>query len=345
MGGKTDLDYMIESFEKSDKVYHASKLWRVVGDEQIKHIRRAGLGDFKSRFGSASSRVTNPLDDLFRSVLFQLIKRTVKPDPIEMLGKKLNTYQSFFFRRYLSMLRRLVGKIDVDNILGSLEEPLEGKPIAMKYGNKLISQGLCMSVIEYYSIRNYLPKSHASIAEIGCGYGRLAHVLLNKVDCKYVCIDIPPALYVAQEYLSTIFPDLNIMKFRNFDSYSDVESDYAAADICFLLPHQLELLPEHQFDMFININSMQEMNRETVSHYFNLIGRYCRGYFYTQQAFDAKFARYGMRTTYKDYPIPKNWELVSFKKHLYRPNFEAIYRPMPIEYIKPQKRQRRRKSK
>ena len=101
------------------------------------------------------------------------------------------------------------------------------------------------------------------MGELGAGYDRNAHVLLSLLPgVRYVVIDIPPALYVAQRYLPSVFPDRKVFTWRTFESYPEIQSEFEHADLAFLLPSQIEMLPDGLFDLFVNISSLHEMRLE-----------------------------------------------------------------------------------
>ena len=52
-------------------------------------------------------------------------------------------------------------------------------------------------------------------------------------------VDIPPALYVAQRYLSSVFEDRKIFRFRPFDDFDQVQSEFEDAHIIFLTPNRV----------------------------------------------------------------------------------------------------------
>src|SRR5439155_24062903 len=139
-------------------------------------------------------------------------------------------------------------------LLRNLEEPVLGDPIIVRYGRRRVAQDLCHSVEERASIIGGVRGRHAlqRIAELGAGYGRLAYVWLRgDPTAQYTLIDIPPALYVSQRYLTTVLPELPAFRFRSFDRYSDVANEMAAARLVFLEPQQLSLLPDRHFDAMI----------------------------------------------------------------------------------------------
>ena len=66
----------------------------------------------------------------------------------------------------------------------------------------------------------------------GRAYGRTAYVFMTlQPGCRYILVDIPPALYVAQRYLSAVFEDRKIFAFRSFNSFDQVRDEIAEAAI------------------------------------------------------------------------------------------------------------------
>ena len=194
----------------------------------------------------------------------------------------------------------------------------------------MISQDLANSILEYYSIREHFDvtaNDKVTICELGAGYGRNAYVFLKALPkCKYIIIDIPPALFISQHYLSSVFRDRKIFSFRPFERFSDVEKEFNDADIVFLLPHQAEMLPEKSVDLFINISSLHEMKIEQINAYFNLIDKLTRGLFYSKQWWVSRNPVDGITVTPKDYPIPQNWTQLYLREAKVQTYFfEAMY--------------------
>jgi putative sugar O-methyltransferase len=61
--------------------------------------------------------------------------------------------------------------------------------------------------------------TYFTLAELGAGYGRLGYVMLKTAQCQYFVFDIPPALYLSQWYLTTLFPKRRAFRFRRFDTF------------------------------------------------------------------------------------------------------------------------------
>jgi hypothetical protein len=138
-------------------------------------------------------------------------------------------------------------------------------------------------------------------------------------------IDIPPALFVAQEYLSQVFPREKIFRFRPFKQFEDVRREFESARIRFLMANQIELLPNHMFDLVINASSFQEMRRDQIVNYMHQIARIGRRFFYTKQ-WKRSHVEDNDFITEKEYPVPLGWREVYRRRHeIQSQYFEALY--------------------
>lgn len=194
-------------------------------------------------------------------------------------------------------------------MLQELEEPAAGNPPAIELHGRKISQDLANSVLEYHSILRGLPDTGhiGTITEIGGGYGRTAYVFLRKMPwVRYIMADIPPALYIAERYLTGEFPDRKVFRYRPFNDFADVQEEFRAADLVFLMPDQLQLLPDNSTDLFLAIDCLHEMRPEQIMSYYALIDR-LSAYMY-QKCWKRTTIPYDNITlTQDDYPFPRNW--------------------------------------
>ena len=240
-----------------------------------------------------------------------------------------NPVAAFLYKVYVAMLWEYVNRHDALTLISSLDEPSLGNPFLVEYKGRATSQDLCNSVHEFYSAAEGTAPANQSwnVAELGAGYGRLAYVFRHAAaSCTYTVIDIPPALNVAQEYLTTIFPDAPAFRFRPFKRYEDVQGEFEAARIRFLAAHQIALLPPKQFDLFVNISSLHEMTYPQVTNYMEQIDRLCRGRFYTKQWRIARTAVNGPVISEWEYPIPASWTCIYHRRHpIQRMFFHALY--------------------
>ena len=124
---------------------------------------------------------------------------------------------------------------------------------------------------------------------------------------RYIVVDVPPALWLAEQYLTGQFPDKKIFKWRQWNSFKEIEKEFNNSDIIFLLSNQLELLPPKSADMFVNISSLHEMRMDQIKYYFRLIDRLTTGYFYSKQWKVSKIPYENIIIKESDYPIYPNW--------------------------------------
>lgn len=247
-----------------------------------------------------------------------------------------NTETTYFQRKiyalYLLFLYEYVRDSDQFGMFTALQEPNVGNPIVIERDGKRISQDISNSYMEYSYIRSTLGGNFGkakTIAEIGAGYGRLSylfHLFHQKDGVKIVLIDLPPALLVSQWYLRCVFPEAKVMGYRHFSDFAEIEKDFNESSICFLLPHQLELLPKGAVDLLINVSSLQEMSRKQINHYYELIDQKVN-YFYTKQWVMWENAEDKMSVPAIIYPTKPNWELLHARLNpVHSQFFEAMFR-------------------
>ena len=144
---------------------------------------------------------------------------------------------------------------------------------------------------------------------------------------KYIIVDIPPALYVAERYLSNQFRGKKIFKFRDFKNFSEIKDEFDQADIAFLLPFQLALLPPNNSDLFINISSFHEMHQDQIEWYFTLIDSVIRKFVYIKQWKTVKLQYEDEYISEKDYPIRENWKKIFWRECRVKTRFfEALFK-------------------
>jgi putative sugar O-methyltransferase len=330
------LKSMFDCFYKGDQVYLPSKFWEFHNDRNIRQLEAEGIDNIKQTVATNYfTWLVGISDKQFRYLLgnTQILSwpSILFGRPAYASSANISLKQRIQLAIFTRMLWRAVERIDVEGLLNLISEPRQGNPFEIYLDGKLISQDLANSALEYYSIRENFNASKTekiTFCELGAGYGRNAHVFLTTFPKgKYIVIDIPPALYVAQEYLSSVFPDKKIFTFRCFTQFKEIEQEFHNADIVFLLPHQARMLPEKCIDLFINISSLHEMKMQQIKEYFNLIDKLTKGYFYSKQWFIGKNAVDGIVIKKNDYPVPSNWqELYSRPAKVQVYFFEAMYR-------------------
>jgi len=213
--------------------------------------------------------------------------------------------------------------------LQQLTEPETGNPLRLHRQGRLISQDLANSALEAQSILGGLPGTDGikRIGELGAGYGRNAHALLSLLPkVRYVVIDIPPALYVSQRYLSEVFPNRKTFTWRPFTSYAEIQAEFEQAELAFLLPSQIELLPDGCFDLFVNVSSLHEMRLDQIRYYFQQIRRLVRdqGWFYLKEWKVSYIPFENVIVRQEEYPM-SDWHVLFQREALVQTKFfEAL---------------------
>ena len=320
------------SFVKENIVNKASSCWTLLAIKNCDQLLTDGYNNFKRTIAlNYFNFLIQKGDSQIQAVESFLSQETIESCHQQALNMphdltfhhEQTTYYYFVF-----LLWEYTKQLDQRNYLDKLEEPKEGNPILVFANGKSMSQDLANSLIEYYSIDNAISfQQIKSVLEIGGGYGRNAHVILTlNPDAKVVLVDIMPALYVAQRYLSSVFKERPVFRARNFYCYDDVKEEMEKASIIFLLPHQLPLIPDQQFDLSINISSFGEMSLDQIQWYFKQINRLTSKYFYTKQWQVSKNPFDGFMLRKEDYVFFKDWhEIFSRNCAVQNEFFEMLY--------------------
>ena len=346
--GLPALDEMVAEMEQAPHVVRPSAYWEFLNNLNLAQLSDSGFVRFKRTVNqNYFNWPTRHLrDDQFRAVAWHWLRNPTRRvfaarlrdsgsvevggDRHEMLSSRLDR---FAYALYVALFWERVRASDRLGLLERLEEPDLGAPVSVVYRGRQISQDLCNSVLEFYSVVDALPAGVLEgrrVLELGPGYGRVAWVFLHAIPtCRYLLCDIPPALAVAQEYLTRLFPDRQIFRFRHFDSHTEVSDELAEAEIAFLTPNQLDLLEPLGAALFVNISSLHEMRPDQIEHYIGQAARHCApgGHFYSKQWVRSLNPHDNLVIERGDYPIPARWETVYDRRHpVQRHFFEALYR-------------------
>jgi putative sugar O-methyltransferase len=329
---------MFDELKKAPTEMLPSKYWEHLNQRNLTQLDEDGYANFKRTLArNYFTWIVTPLDSqirfLVRNVPAFAVAKAATRSLLSTAQRPLSWLQSLS----LSFLTRLVWEYvsEQEPQLNTLDEPLDGNPPRVYWRGKLISQDLANSALEYRSILSGgVDESEIrTIVELGPGYGRTAFVFLTRMPgIRYVLVDIPPALAVSERYLSDVFPHRRVFRFRPFAKFEDVRAEFEAADIAFLLPHQLNLLPDRCADLFINISSLHEMRIDQINYYFAVIRRIVRKYCYLKQWRESKIPFENVVVRESDYPIPAEWVQRYWRScAVQRRFFEALFEIAPAK--------------
>lgn len=170
--------------------------------------------------------------------------------------------------RYLkTLIYNLAAGLSEGNwsVLRRIQHRELGNPISVRYDGESVCMDYLLAVYELEFITEKVDPAGSRILEIGAGYGRTCHAILSNHDVASYCIvDLVNALELAREYLGRV-----------------LEADQFAK-ITFVAAEEVDdVLGEAEFDLCINVNSLAEMNSETIRNYLDLIDEKC-GHFYVK---------------------------------------------------------------
>ncbi|MDQ3069601.1 MAG: putative sugar O-methyltransferase [Acidobacteriota bacterium] len=108
------------------------------------------------------------------------------------------------------------------------------------------------------------------VLEIGAGTGVLSVFLRTRLDIRqYAIVDIPEMMLQSSLVVRRFFPDAPLA----FSHAAGGETPLPEEGAAFVVPDDAGVLPSDAFDVCLNIDSFQEMDRDQVHGYWALIRR------------------------------------------------------------------------
>jgi putative sugar O-methyltransferase len=316
------IDAMFAELKNAPQILQPSNTWACLNRTNLAQLKLQGLENIRNTVACNYFTFTGDQTQLrflksnvskFAYLLNKLRTKIALQNPFVRRYLKNKELPDDFLEKhtyYTQMLYDYVKKIDHLHLIHKVCDSKLGNPPPIYRWGKLLTADLYNSMIEYYSIMNEIPKNELhEVIEIGAGYGRNASVFLQlHENLRYIICDIPPALYVSQSYLTQRFPDKKIFYFRPFQSYQYIRKEWEGSHICFILPHQLPLLPDKKTDLVINISSFHEMRTDQINYYFKQIDRLTNGHFYLKQWQTSILPEDNLTIHEDDYPELPQWK-------------------------------------
>ncbi len=330
------IQEMVDALATANPIVRPSQLWIELNQKNIDQLKQQGYENFKQTIARHYFTWVVGMRDGQIRFLFQHVPFWTIP---WLVIKSIFDQTHFFMTRRSAIAYNLLTNMlwkyasGVDNTINELSEPSEGNPPRIFWKKKLISQDIANSFLEFKSVMTAVADQREihTVAELGAGFGRDAYVFLKLLpNIRYIIADIPPALYVSERYISSQFPQKRIFRFKDFKDYSEVADEIEKAEIIFLLPHQLELLPSKSVDLFINISSLHEMRLDQIAYYLGVIGDLTGKYFYMKQWKKSINSSDNIVVKESDYPIPTSWSQIYWRECKVQTYFfEALFKLTP----------------
>ncbi|MCA3475564.1 MAG: putative sugar O-methyltransferase [Methylocystis sp.] len=347
------LQAMIDHVAKADPIFRPSQFWAYFRDQNLRQLGAVGIGNFKRTINQNYYNwlPTSAEDNQFRALLRLTADHPSSSAFLARLDGGDAEVESVFaasplasedareiYRLFVGMLWSYTCATSPNDLPAVLAEPELGNPLPVRLGVRLISQDLANSIRERNTIlapvEDELAKGRGqNIVEIGAGYGRLAYVVVSSAPCRYTIVDIPPALHIAQWYLSRLFPAKRIFRFRPWKSFYDVAAEIAESDVVFTTPDQFARFPDNAFDIGIAISNLAEMSPEQIRLYLDLLGTRVSSFVYIKQWITSDNTLDGHRYHRADFDLAPPWaRLVDRTDAVQDRFFETLWhRPRAME--------------
>jgi putative sugar O-methyltransferase len=325
-----ELRAMMKYIAKVPRIYQPSQFWLYFSTYNALQIESAGAENFKRTVNKNYFNWTGEADVNIQLSALEDLTNPRSGQEGESETGVLDCTLKKNHQRMLELLYRYAQSVDLMGLLAKVAEPELGNPIGLRIEGRTITQDLCNTIMDWNTIFQHAKPRLANrpiVYELGAGHGRMGYALLKAFPgARYVVIDIPPALYVSQWYLTRLFPELKAVRFKENWSQPEFNKAFSDASLIFLSPDQAEYLPGRSCDLFINICSLQEMKLDQVRNWFRHIDRLCGGHFYTKQYYEHRNALDEESINRSDYPINPRWRMVFDRKSPTFPSlFESIY--------------------
>ncbi|MEU2915713.1 putative sugar O-methyltransferase [Streptomyces massasporeus] len=138
-----------------------------------------------------------------------------------------------------------------------------GGPISVTYNGEKVDLDYLRAVTDLQFLADRVNPDGFRILEIGAGYGRTCHTILSNHDiAEYWILDLATTLELSRKYLKEVLDEDQYARIR-FVPVDEIDKVNGVRG----------------FDLCINIDSLAEMDVDTVKAYLTLIDAQCR-YFY-----------------------------------------------------------------
>jgi len=238
-----------------------------------------------------------------------------------------NSYR--YYRYSMWMLYCKIKEKDTFNVLDKVQSPLPNKSRFVNFFDKhKLSWDILLSIDNLYSIYESYPSIFTDpvvVVDLGAGWGRIGYVL-KKINpkCTYIVIDLPESLILSQSRLPQLLSDETVLKYQEIRGIPLISKDILKKKgLCFCGTHDLKRFEDYSIDVFINLQSFQEMTEEQVNAYFHYINKKVKGVFFTSQYwyYPELYQKYNVIEKYEDYPFFESWK----QEYLHTSNYTSRY--------------------
>jgi len=299
------LKLMLNDIEDAANIYKPTNYWQNYENIFLPELQVKGLKDFRRRKNSVlSSFGATDLLPLSRHInhliiwkknhlALRIVNLLLK---IKMLGKLYNYISRAISGVGLQEIRLLYyeiakgyGERSRTKSISELEASTVGNPEdVFSIDGKLYTTSILNYYIQYAYCNQFMDSNKIStIMEIGSGSGKQIEVIkkLHPEICFYI-FDIPPQLYVCEQYLSAIFPE-SVVSYTETRKMQSIPEN-SRGKIFIFGNWKLPEIKGLNYDLFINSASFQEMEPEVVLNYLTYVNRQTNKYIFLHELMEGK---------------------------------------------------------
>lgn len=318
------------------EIYRPGAFWTDLLERNIEMLRANGICNLKRTVSNNYYNwlVVSWMDPQLRRAALHWLRRPrlaplrAQMEPVGTLRVMLEddavTLSAKGARRYrlfVAFIWEYARREDRLGLTEWLEEPEVGNPVRLWSRRRLISQDLANSIVECnYAARSGGVRDGTRIAELGAGYGRLAHVFSAASRLLYCIFDIPPALAVSQWYLREVLGRDRIVPFRPYVDHESIAA-LESGTVAFFTPDQLERFPDGWFDLTQTISTLPEMPERQAEHFLDLLARKSSSEVFLKQWRSWRNDADGVKFSEERYVLPPPWRLVARRVDPVQPLF------------------------
>jgi len=284
------LDLMMTDLSQADGVFRPTSYWAYYESRVVAELRRHGLRDFRNRrdsWGGAfgSVEVMPPafflnLDGV-RLLSNKYSRRLLGwRDFLVWLSRRLSTALNALPHRLAFEMSLLDMQLLTFEYVKAVAQARGARPptefgVALwgnpgdrfQVGDHTYTMQFLKFFWRYTFAAQFVDFSQVrTIVELGSGMGSQAEIFRKLYPDKTILLfDIPPQLYVAERYLSTVFPG-DVVSFRTARDMHDLKT-LERGKIYILGSWQVPMIADITVDLFWNARSLGEMEPEIAANY------------------------------------------------------------------------------
>ncbi|MDX1677269.1 putative sugar O-methyltransferase [Arsukibacterium sp.] len=273
------LDQAFTDMETQNALYKPSSFWAdasvriaaALKENGVENFRRIAenLMFFVPTYGCPGNSFTPQMQNDLIAFLQKTYPQAVKPQ--QTIAQLLSGYQSALADYRVFVAAEEPGKSPK---LINFSESDFGNPVEQfEFDNKKYSRSSLNYLLGLQLLKQHLTDDIHTILEIGGGFGTLGEILAKSdiSNLRYIDVDIPPTLFVADSYLKAAVPDRTCTGYLATKN-AEILNIEDLPEISVLASWQLPAL-QGEVDLFVNFISFQEMEPHIVKNYFSHVDR------------------------------------------------------------------------